>query len=67
MLRPSTQAWLNAKQAFNDVVAENQLIRNCFPRNVMNHIKQSAAYSILHCRRYVALFNYDYLILCYFP
>lgn len=61
------QAWLNAQQAFNDVVAENRLTGHCFSRNALNHIKQAAAYSILHRTRYVALFNYDYLVLCYFP
>lgn len=61
------QAWLSAKSAFNDVVAENRLTRTCFLSNSLNHMKQAAAYSIQHRTRYVALFNYDYLILCYFP
>lgn len=61
------QAWLSAQQAFNDVVTENGLTEHCFSSNPLNHIKQAAAYSIIHRTRYVALFNYDYLVLCYFP
>lgn len=33
----------------------------------LNLIKQASAYAIEHSTRYVALFNYDYLVLCYFP
>lgn len=61
------QAWLRAKQDFNDAMTENGLTEHCFSNNTLSHIKQAAAYSIIHRTRYVALFNYDYLVLCYFP
>lgn len=42
-------------------------LASTFEENPMRLITQAAAYTVHHSTRYVALFNYDNLICCYFP
>lgn len=66
---PNTQgphlAWLAAKQALDEIERKNP--RHKFTNSTEKLIKQAAAYSIQHRTRYVALFDYDFLVCCYFP
>lgn len=60
---------LAAVQAFNSVVQATNIPpgETMFSPGTEKLIKQCAAYSIQHRTRHVVLFNYDYMICCYFP
>lgn len=45
----------------------NRTQPSTFKSGPMKLITQAAAYAVHHSTRYVALFNYGYLICCYFP
>lgn len=66
-----TQAQKAAVQAIpSSTVAApvpNRMQPTTFKPGPMKLITQAAAYAVHHSTRYVALFNYDCLICCYFP
>lgn len=55
------------KVALDEHLVNNQVVQSTlFPNGPRRLIQQAASYAIEHRTRYVALFDYDYLVLCHF-
>lgn len=60
----------SSKQAFKELVKHcgvDDKDDTMFQKSALNAIKQASSYMISYGVRYVALFNWDCLVLCYFP
>jgi hypothetical protein len=60
----------SSEQAFKELVKHCRLEdqgATMFDKSALNAIKQASSYMVSYGVRYVALFNWDCLVLCYFP